>query len=37
MEQLAHHVGMALEKTRMLAKIQERANWYEEILKDFER
>jgi GAF domain-containing protein len=37
MEHLAHHVGMALEKTRMLAKIQERANWYEEILKDFER
>jgi GAF domain-containing protein len=37
MEHLAHHVGMALEKTRMLAKIHERANWYEEILKDFER
>lgn len=37
MEHLAHHVGMALEKTRMLTKIHERANWYEEILKDFER
>jgi len=29
--------GAILEKTRMLAKIQERANWYEEILRDFER
>lgn len=37
MEHLAHHLGMALEKAQLMAKIHERANWYEEILKDFER
>ncbi|MCU0560933.1 MAG: GAF domain-containing protein [Desulfobacterales bacterium] len=37
MQHLTHHVGMALEKARMMAQVQDRATWYEAILKDFER
>jgi GAF domain-containing protein len=37
MEHLAHQVGMALEKTQLLIKVKERADWYEEVLKEFER
>lgn len=37
MQHLTHHVGMALEKARMIVQVHERANWYETILKDFER
>jgi GAF domain-containing protein len=37
MEHLAHQVGIALEKTQLMIKLKDRANWYEEILKDFER
>lgn len=37
MEHLAHQVGIALEKTQMMIKLRERANWYEQVLKDLER
>lgn len=37
MEHLAHQVGIALEKTQLMIKLKERANWYEEVLKDLER
>ena len=37
MQHLTHHVGIALEKVRTIAQVHERANWYETILKDFER
>jgi hypothetical protein len=37
MGHLAHQVGIALEKTQLMIKLKDRANWYEEILKDFER
>lgn len=37
MEHLAHQVGIALEKTQMMIKLKERANWYEDILRDLER
>jgi GAF domain-containing protein len=37
MEHLAHQVGIALEKTQLLVKLKERANWYEDVLRDLER
>ena len=37
MEHLAHQVGIALEKTQLMIKLRERANWYEDVLKDLER
>lgn len=37
MEHLAHQVGIALEKTQLMIKLKERANWYEEVLRDLER
>ena len=37
MQHLTHHVGIALEKARMLAQVHDRSAWYETILKDFER
>jgi GAF domain-containing protein len=37
MEHLAHQVGIALEKTQLMIKLRERANWYEEVLRDLER
>jgi GAF domain-containing protein len=37
MEHLAHHVGIALEKTRLMIKLKDRANWYEAVLRDLER
>jgi GAF domain-containing protein len=37
MQHLAHQVGIALEKTQLMIKLKERANWYEEILRDLER
>jgi GAF domain-containing protein len=37
MEHLAHQVGIALEKTQLMIKLRERADWYEQVLKDLER
>ncbi len=37
MEHLAHQVGIALEKTQLMIKLRERANWYEDVLRDLER
>jgi GAF domain-containing protein len=37
MEHLAHQMGIALEKTQLLVKLKERANWYEDVLRDLER
>jgi GAF domain-containing protein len=37
MEHLAHQVGIALEKTQLMIKLKDRANWYEEVLRDLER
>jgi GAF domain-containing protein len=37
MEHLAHQVGIALEKTQLMTQLKERANWYEEVLRDLER
>jgi GAF domain-containing protein len=37
MEHLALQVGIALEKTQLLLKYKERANWYEDVLRDMER
>jgi GAF domain-containing protein len=37
MEHLAHQVGIALEKTQLMIQLKERANWYEEVLRDLER
>ena len=37
MEHLAHQVGIALEKTQLMIKLKDRANWYEDVLRDLER
>jgi GAF domain-containing protein len=37
MEHLAHQAGTALEKARMLIKLKEKSDWYEEMLRHFER
>jgi GAF domain-containing protein len=37
MQHLAHQVGIALEKTQLMIKLKDRANWYEAVLKDLER
>jgi GAF domain-containing protein len=37
MQHLAHQVGIALEKTQLMIKLHERADWYEQVLKDLER
>lgn len=37
MEHLAHQVGIALEKTQLMVQLKERANWYENVLRDLER
>ncbi len=37
MEHLAHQAGIALENTQLLAKLHERATWYEDVLRDLER
>jgi GAF domain-containing protein len=37
MEHLAHQVGIALEKTQLMIKLRERANWYEDVLRDLDR
>ena len=37
MEHLAHQVGIALEKTQLMIKLRERADWYEDVLRDLER
>jgi GAF domain-containing protein len=37
MEHLAHQAGMALEKARMLIKLKEKSDWYEDMLRHFER
>ncbi len=37
MEHLAYQAGVALEKARMLIKLKEKSDWYEEMLRHFER
>jgi GAF domain-containing protein len=37
MEHLAHQVGIAIEKTQLMIKLRDRANWYENVLRDLER
>jgi len=37
MDHLAHQVGIALEETQLMIKLKERANWYEDVLRDLER
>jgi GAF domain-containing protein len=37
MEHLAHQAGIALEKNQLLIKLKERADWYEDVLRDLER
>jgi GAF domain-containing protein len=37
MEHLAYQTGMALEKARTLIKLKEKSDWYEEMLRHFER
>jgi GAF domain-containing protein len=37
MEHLAHQAGTALEKARMLIRLKEKSDWYEEMLRHFER
>jgi len=37
MEHLAHQAGTALEKARMLIKLKEKSDWYEEMLRHFEK
>ncbi len=37
MEHLAHQAGIALEKNQLMMKLKDRADWYEEVLRDLER
>lgn len=37
MQHLAYHVGIAVEKSQVLIKLQERSEWYEQVIKDLER
>jgi hypothetical protein len=37
MDHLAPQVGITLEKTQLMIKLKERANWCEDLLRDIER